>query len=226
MEISFFRKKVLKLFLWTRRMLFSKLCLEKFVKRPKFFGSLSKKDEKHNISIENSFPKFYPWTCIWNQFWQFRRNVFQNCMKFFDQCPELEKKESKLEKKPSKCSIGHVEGDFDNPPYKTSTKGENLPARFAKMRWNRFFLRNSIFLENIPNGHSECSFGRHPENFSTITEKFSIKFCLFRKKSFFWEKVSFLGMFLWTRSFKISQPRRNFSGRDRTTLQQRPKVIN
>ena len=127
---------------------------------------------------------------------------------------------------PSRCSIGHVEGDFDNPSYETSTKGENLPARFEKLRWNRFFLRNSIFLENVPNGHSECSFGRHAENFSTITEKFSIKFCLFRKRSFFWEKIFFLGMLLWTRSYKISQPRRNFSGRDRTTLQQRPKVIN
>ena len=32
-------------------------------------------------------------------------------------------------------------------------------------------------------------------------------------------------MFLWTRSYKNSQPRRNFSGKGRTTLQQRPKVI-
>ena len=41
------------------------------------------------------------------------------------------RKKAYWKKKPSKCSIGHVEGDFDNPSYETSTKGENLPARFA-----------------------------------------------------------------------------------------------
>ena len=32
-------------------------------------------------------------------------------------------------------------------------------------------------------------------------------------------------MFLWARSYKISQPRRNFSRRVRPTLQQRPKKM-
>ena len=114
-------------------------------------------------------------------------------MKFFAQCPDLKKKEIELEEKnSSKCSIGHVEGDFDKPhPKKLQQKGKNFLARFAKLRWKRFVVRNSIFLENVPNGHSDCSFGRPAENFATITEKFSLKLCLFRKKSFFWEKKLF-----------------------------------
>ena len=128
---------------------------------------------------------------------------------------------------PSKFTIGHVEGDFDNPTLKNFNKRQKLSRSICKIEMKQILSQNSIFLENVPNGHSECSFGRPAENFSTITEKISLKLFLFRKKNHSsGRKIFFREMFLWTRSYKISQPRRNFSGRGWTTLQQRPKVIN
>ena len=126
------------------------------------------------------------------QFWQFNRIFFQKKQEIFHSLSGNEKEESELEKiNPSKCSHGHVKGDFDNTTIKKINKSRNILDRFAKLRWKRFFLTNSIFFEKVPNGQSECSFGSPVENFSTITENFSLNPCFFWKTSFCWEKNFF-----------------------------------
>ena len=133
-KLDFFPKNPQSCFMDTKNVVF-KTAIKKIVKRPTIFGSMSKKDEKHNISNNKSFP-----------------NVF----------------------------LGRLECSFD----------KSVEMFFKICR--------NFFAQDLP---------------------VSKKIILLGKKSFF------LGLFLWTRSYKNSQPRRNFSGRGRKTLQQRPKVI-
>ena len=148
---------------------------------------------------------------------------FRKSRIFFNQCPWLIKKGRKNQKNPSKLSKGHVEGDLDNPTLKNVNKRQKLFHSMSKIEMKKTFLRISVFLGNV---RMESSFGSSAEIFLTITEKFSLNYYFFWKTSFCWEKnFFFLEMFLWTRSYKIWQPRRNNSGRDLTTLQQRPKVM-
>ena len=172
--------------------------------------------------IKNISPNVFPRTPRM-QFRKFRRNVFKKKSDFFQSVSLTDKERKKKSKNPSKFSKGHVEGDFDNPTLKNVNKRQKLFRSMSKIEMKKTFLRISVFLGNV---RMESSFGSSAEIFLTITEKFSLNHYFFWKTSFCWEKnFFFLEMFLWTRSYKIWQPRRNNSGRDLTTLQQRPKVM-
>ena len=139
-------KKIRKMFVWTRNNQFLHFCHKTFARRPKIFGSLSKKDEKHNISIKNSFPNIYPWTCIWNQFWQFRRTYFQNCMKFFAQCPDLKKKEIELEEKiPQSVPLDTWKEILTNPTLKNFIKRQKLSRSICKVEMKEILCQKQYF---------------------------------------------------------------------------------
>ena len=53
-------KKIRKMFVWTRNNQFLHFCHKTFARRPKIFGSMSKRMKKHNLFDWKKLPNYFP----------------------------------------------------------------------------------------------------------------------------------------------------------------------
>ena len=122
--------------------------------------------------------------------------------------------------------MGYVEGDFDKPhPKKLQQKAKTFSLDLQIWDEKDSFSETVFFLKIFLMGTRNAVLALLPKIFLQLPKIFRSSSACFEKCLSSGKKSFFLGMFLWTRSYKTLQPRRGFSWTGRTTLQQRPKVI-
>ena len=161
------------------------------------------------------------------QFWQFNRIFFQKVQEIFHSLSGNEKEESELEKiNPSKCSNGHVKGDFDNTTIKKNQQKQKHSRSICEIEMKKILSQKQYFSWKSSQRAIGMQFWQPCWKFFDNYRKFFPQPLLLLKNFILLgKKLFFLEMFLWTRSYKVWQPRPYFSGRGRTALQQRPKVM-
>ena len=105
-----------KIFLWTRRMQFWRICQKNFARRPETLSSMSENVNKYKVSQENTLSsKCFTWTVECSYQSRAGRNS-KSGRNFFVQCPKVMKKAFLQENFIYwKYPYGYVECNFYNP---------------------------------------------------------------------------------------------------------------
>ena len=161
------------------------------------------------------------------QFWQFNRIFFQKKQEIFHSLSGNEKEESELEKNKSlKMFPWTRKRWFWQHHHKKNQQKQKHSRSICEIEMKKILSHKQYFFWKSSQRAIGMQF-RQPcwKFFDNYRKFFPQPLLLLKNFILLGKKLFFLEMFLRTRSYKVWQPRPYFSGRGRTALQQRPKVM-
>ena len=133
---------------------FQNSAIKIFFRRPRLLAEFPKRIKRTVLQLNKLTPLFPHWhlECSFDKSIKF---FLQKVQEIFHSLSGNKKEGSELEKiNPSKCSNGHVKGDFDNPTInKISTKAETFSIDLRNWDEKDSFSQTVFFLKKFPTGN-------------------------------------------------------------------------